>query len=100
MLSLHQRSPSKKVLETLATRKTASESPYADKRGQSHTSECDISSIESPTLRTQSHRIHELARQSKPKREPPEGSLREDDTPRKRTRQTRMSVSSGCICSI
>src|SRR5207247_1293298 len=54
----------------------------------------DISSIERLTPRAQRHRTRELEKQSKPKRESPEGSLREDDTPRKRIRQTKKSVSS------
>lgn len=95
MLSLHQRTPRKKVLEILVTRKTASESPYAVQRGQSHTSEYDISSIELLTPRAQRHQIRELAKQSKRKRESPEGSLREDDTPRKRTQQAKKGVSAG-----
>jgi len=95
MLSLHQRTPRKKVLEILGTRKTASESPYAAKRGQSHTSECDISSTEYLTPRAKRHQIRELAKQSKRKRESLEGSLHEDDTPRKTTRQTKNGVSVG-----
>jgi hypothetical protein len=95
MLSLHQHTPRKKVFETLVTRKTTSVSPYAVKRGQSHTSECDISSIERLTPRAQRHQIRELAKFSERKRESPEGSLREDDTPRKRIRQTKKGVSAG-----
>jgi hypothetical protein len=91
MLILHQRTPRKK--EILVTRKTASESPYAVKRGQSHTSEYDISNIERLTPRPQRHQIRKLGKQSKRKRESPEGSLREDDTPKKRTRQTKKGVS-------
>ena len=65
MLSLHQRTPRKIVLEIPATRKTASESPHAVKGDQSHTSECDINSTERLTPRAQRHQIRELARQSK-----------------------------------
>jgi hypothetical protein len=83
------------VVEILVARKTTSESPYAVKRGQSHTSECDISSIERLTPRAQRHQTRDLVKQSKRKRESPEGSLREDDTPRKRARQTKKGVSAG-----
>jgi hypothetical protein len=95
MLSLHQRTPRKKVSEIPVTRTTTSVSPSAVKRGQSHTSECDIRGIERLTPRAQRHQTRELAKQSKRKRKSPEGSLRESDTPSKRIRQTKKGVSAG-----
>jgi hypothetical protein len=83
------------VLEIPVARKSASESPYAVKRSQSRTSEWDVSSIGRLTPRAQRHQMRELAKQSKRERESSEGSLCEDDMPRKRARQTKKGVSAG-----
>jgi hypothetical protein len=90
----------KKVLETLIISVSASKSPYVFKRGQSYTSEYDGSTVERLTPRAQRHQIREYAKKSKRKRESPDSSLREDDTPTKRTQQSKKGVSAECTCSI
>jgi hypothetical protein len=95
MLSLHQTSLGKRVLKVPASRKTPSASPFAIHEGQSHTPECDASGRERLTPRAQRHQTRELVKQSKWKREPSEGDLCEDETPRKRTRWIKKGVSAG-----
>jgi hypothetical protein len=80
------------VLEIPVARKSVSESLYAVKRSQSHSSEWDVSSIGRLTPRAQRHQIRELAKQSRRERESSEDSLRR---PRKRTQQTKKGVSAG-----
>lgn len=93
VLSLHQTSLRKKGLKAPVTRKTPSASPFTIQGGQSHTPECDTSDRERLTPRAQRHQTRELAKQSKWKRESPEGSLCEDEAPRKRARRIKKGVS-------
>jgi hypothetical protein len=74
--------------EVPVTRRAIRESSSASKRGNAHSYGSDTRSPERLTLRTQRHETRELGKQPEIKRELPEHSLPEGETPRKRTKKT------------
>jgi hypothetical protein len=100
MLSLHQKSLRKTGLKVPVTRKTPSASPLTIDWGRSHTPDRDTTDRERLTPRAQRHQTRELAKQSKWKRESPDGGLCEDETPRKKTRRIKKGVRRDINCSM
>lgn len=100
MLSLHQKNLRKTGLKVPITKKTPSASPLTIDWGQSHTPDRDTTDRERLTPRAQRHQTRELAKQSKWKRESPDGGLCEDETPRKKTRRIKKGVRRDINCSM